>query len=392
MDSYKNENGIGLPASLVRQLQAGAFESLCQHLQERSDQVSNMDLMTLSGFCRNCLAKWMVLEARKLVDDAASEASLVSDDSIHAKHPYADQLNQFGYDQAAQIVYGMQYGDWKKQHQQKATDEQLERYQSSRSLWAKHNEELLPTRVNAEAPTSAQAEAAAESSAVSNEGHGSSEKNIALSSNVCCETFPTPSQGHRISVSHDDNARSINRSIPPYAPPSISADCYKWKHAQIRVSILTVSDRAFHNEYENGDLSGPAVEESVKELLGNARVSTRKAIVPDDMEAIQSRLMDWCDGEDASATPHLILTTGGTGLSARDVTPEATRKILYQEASGLMGFVSMECSRQQPLASLSRGTAGLRGTTFVANLPGNPKAAHEILTILLPLLAHGLEL
>jgi molybdopterin adenylyltransferase len=342
----------------------------------------------------------MVLEARRLVDETTTDAAQSgnSDDSIHAAgHLYADQLNQFGYDQAAQLVYGMHYGDWKNRFQQKASDEQLQRYQTSQPLWAKHDEDLLQTRENATDPLSSTTAAVTQSdAALTKHDIGATSKiKPLLASNVCCETVPEPAQVQQQQQQPSattSNNTTTSRLVPPYTPPSFAN--FLWKNDHVRVHILTVSDRAYQNQYPSGDLSGPAVEQAVQDILGDGvRVSTRIVIVPDEVEAIQSQLIAWCDDEDTTdSNPQLILTTGGTGMSARDVTPEATRAILHQEASGLMGFVSIECSRKQPLASLSRGTAGLRHETFIANLPGNPMAAQEVLSILLPLLVHGLEL
>ncbi|ACI65241.1 predicted protein, partial [Phaeodactylum tricornutum CCAP 1055/1] len=153
-----------------------------------------------------------------------------------------------------------------------------------------------------------------------------------------------------------------------------------------KIGILTVSDRAANNEYVTGDLSGPAVAESIHTVFADSlHPEIISAIVPDDTKAIQDQIVAWSDGN-----MDLILTTGGTGMSARDITPEATRSVVDQECPALMAFVTTECSRLQPLACLSRGTAGLRGNCLIANLPGNPKGAQEVVPILLPLLMHAL--
>lgn len=109
-------------AKYLMKLEAGVFQSLCQHLSERSDIVQNIDLMAVSGFCRNCLAKWLVVEARKLAltirgvcqgSFTTEEAQLVND------------LDRFGYDEAAEEVYGCTYAKWKVAHAKKASDDQM---------------------------------------------------------------------------------------------------------------------------------------------------------------------------------------------------------------------------------------------------------------------------
>ena len=156
--------------------------------------------------------------------------------------------------------------------------------------------------------------------------------------------------------------------------------------------MLTISDRAFSGEYSTGDLSGPAVQEAVGSILGCSNSyssnktnleSIQSAIVPDEIDAIQSILTEWSSSANAV---DIIITTGGTGFSPRDVTPEATSAILDRSCDGLMSFCSLALSQTvQPLAALSRGTAGVKGNTLIANLPGNPMAVKEILPILLPL-------
>lgn len=299
----------------------------------------------------------MVLEARRIVHD---ESSMIQPNVI-------EQLNHFDYPKAAIYVYGMNINDWKQKYQAKATDEQMERYQSSKHLWAKHDEQLLSPAPQGSTPPVTTPVAAI-----------SRQNTKSLASNVCCE----PISDMSIQPNQQQQSTDARRDIKPFVPPMIPKTA---QTASLRIYILTISDRAFRNEYETGDLSGPAVQDAVCQLLETSE--TKIVIVPDDKNAIQDQLTAWCDQKES---PHIVLTTGGTGLGPRDVTPEATRNILDQECSGLMSFATTECSRQQPLASLSRGTAGIRKKTMVANLPGNPKAANEILSILLPLLIQGI--
>jgi molybdopterin adenylyltransferase len=329
-----------LPPDVIEKLEAGAFRCLTKHLQERSNEVQNMELMTMSGFCRNCLAKWMVLEARKLVDSSSNDDQLP-----------VQALNALGYEQAAQHVYGMTYDEWKKRHQTKATQAQMERYNDARPLHALHDKDILNTR--SDKPTTSPQ---------------------TLASNVCCENID---QAEPEPKAVAPAPAKQSRSVGPFQPPPVPA-----LSSPVRVGILTVSDRASRNEYETGDLSGPAVEKAARKVTGN--LQTLLAIVPDNVEAIQTQLQTWSEeGFD------LILTTGGTGLSPTDVTPEATRAILDLECAGLMSFVTTESSHLQPLSSLSRGTAGICKKTLIANLPGNPKGVSEVVPLLLPLLLHA---
>ena len=184
----------------------------------------------------------------------------------------------------------------------------------------------------------------------------------------------------------------------------------------VTVGILTVSDRAAANQYESGDLSGPAVEQSIMQIVSSlneektadrdlvACTVTEKTIVPDDSNIITQTLLSWCqtpnamdeDNDDnnhktANGPPDLVFTTGGTGFAPRDVTPEATRKALDREMRGLVEWAQAECAVIQPLATLSRGTAGICGKTIVVNLPGNPNGVGQVLGILFPLLLHAVE-
>lgn len=296
----------------------------------------------------------MVLEARQLVDSSACNDS---------KLP-VQALNAFGYEEASQHVYGMTSGDWKKRYQKKATDEQMARYEASQDLHARHDSARLATR--ADRPPAAQMSA-------SNTTSITGEASISLLSNVCCEDVES------VAVKTAPASENYSRIVGPFQPPPIP----RFGKA-IRMGILTVSDRAYRNEYATGDLSGPAVAEVSKKVVVDGLDLTFE-IVPDEVDAIQSKLRLWSDGG-----TDVIFTTGGTGMSARDVTPEATRAVLDHELPGLMTFVTTECSRQQPLASLSRGTAGIRKNTLVANLPGNPKGVAEVVPILLPLLLNAL--
>jgi len=151
----------------------------------------------------------------------------------------------------------------------------------------------------------------------------------------------------------------------------------------LRIGILTVSDRS--SNAERPDISGPALQE----VVNTQGWTVEKAdILPDDFQAIKSYLITWSD----SNSLDLILTTGGTGFSPRDVTPEATEAVIDREAPGLAEAMRAESLKITPHAMLSRSKAGIRGSTLIVNLPGSPRAAVENLTVILPVLEHAIAL
>ncbi len=152
----------------------------------------------------------------------------------------------------------------------------------------------------------------------------------------------------------------------------------------MRVAVLTVSDRCSRGERD--DASGPALVAYVNDNFDATVVAS--ACVPDEQSLIASRLKAWS----AHDPPvDLVLTTGGTGLAPRDVTPEATRMVVEREHAGLMELVRMRCYPITPRAYLSRGIAGTLGKTLIINLPGSPRGATESLEALLDLLPHAIE-
>jgi molybdopterin adenylyltransferase len=152
---------------------------------------------------------------------------------------------------------------------------------------------------------------------------------------------------------------------------------------EIRVAILTVSDRSFRGE--RPDLSGPALAEVVRQ---NGWHLAMTEIVPDEQPAIEQVLIQWSD----QGQVDLILTTGGTGFAPRDVTPEATLKVVHRLAPGFAEYMRIESLRITPNAVLSRAAAGIRGQTLIVNLPGSPKGAVENLNSILPVLPHAVQL
>ncbi len=149
------------------------------------------------------------------------------------------------------------------------------------------------------------------------------------------------------------------------------------------IGILTISDKGARGERE--DTSGAAIRELLSTL--DAAVE-RHEVVPDDRASITERLIAWTDDVGLD----LIVTTGGTGLGPRDVTPEATRDAIDYEAPGLVEAMRLEGLQHTPMAMLSRALAGVRGRTLIVNLPGSPRGVRENLSVLLPVLPHALEM
>jgi molybdenum cofactor synthesis domain-containing protein len=151
----------------------------------------------------------------------------------------------------------------------------------------------------------------------------------------------------------------------------------------MRIAILTVSDAGYRGE--RADLSGDSIAAWAGE---HGYGVTARDLVPDQTERIAAVLLAWADGDCAD----LILTTGGTGLAARDVTPEATKAVLEREAPGLAEALRMSVYPRFPRAALSRGTAGVRGRTLIVNLPGSPAGVRDGLAVLDGLVEHAVEL
>jgi len=150
-----------------------------------------------------------------------------------------------------------------------------------------------------------------------------------------------------------------------------------------RVAILTVSDRSAQGQRD--DASGTVIREIVTSELEAEVVAYR--VVPDERPEIEAALRAWADERAAD----LVLTTGGTGLAPRDITPDATRAVLDREVPGIPEAMRAASLQQTPFAMLSRMVAGTRGSTLIVNLPGSPKAVRENLAVILPALPHALE-
>ncbi len=146
-------------------------------------------------------------------------------------------------------------------------------------------------------------------------------------------------------------------------------------------SILTISDT------RSAGSRADTTTTMMAEILGEAGFEiAERRLVPDEFDDIATAI-----GELAAAGVELVITSGGTGLAPRDVTPEATRSVLDREAPGFAEAMRVETSKIQPLAYLSRAVAGQIGTTLVINMPGNPKAVRQCLDVLLPMLPHAIK-
>lgn len=151
----------------------------------------------------------------------------------------------------------------------------------------------------------------------------------------------------------------------------------------ITAAVLTISDKGSRGERE--DLSGPCAKGILEEISWEVKVLE---IVPDEKEIIERKLIEYADelGVD------VVFTSGGTGFSTRDVTPEATLAVVERLTPGIPEIMRMESMKITPRAMLSRAQAGIRRKTIIINLPGSPKGVRECLGIILPSLGHGVEI
>lgn len=151
----------------------------------------------------------------------------------------------------------------------------------------------------------------------------------------------------------------------------------------INAVVITVSDRCARGEQE--DVSGATLVEILKEAGANV---IEVNVVSDDLAPLSEKLRDYADRPDVN----LIMTTGGTGFSPRDNTPEATRAVIEKEAPGLAEAMRIETTKQTPMAILSRGVCGIRSGTLIVNLPGSPKGVRESFAVIKHVLPHAIAL
>ncbi len=163
----------------------------------------------------------------------------------------------------------------------------------------------------------------------------------------------------------------------------------------IKVGILVISDKASRGERK--DESGPAIKKIISKLspksrfapTGQAIYQTIKyEIIPDEKGIISKKLKEWID----ESRLDLILTSGGTGIGVRDVTPEATKEVIEKELPGFVEAMRIKGLEKTPFSMLSRAIAGVRKKSLIINLPGSPKAVKENLEVILPALKHGIEI
>jgi molybdenum cofactor synthesis domain-containing protein len=164
-------------------------------------------------------------------------------------------------------------------------------------------------------------------------------------------------------------ANAMPESSSPNAPSPFTA------------AVLTMSDSAHRGE--RVDQSGPAVRDA---LTAKGFLVLGGEVVPDDQTSIENALIEWCD------RAQLVVTTGGTGLAERDVTPEATSSVSDRLVPGIAERMRVEGGLKTPFAALSRGVCGIRRTSLILNLPGSPSAAVESLAAIIDLLPHALDL
>jgi len=151
----------------------------------------------------------------------------------------------------------------------------------------------------------------------------------------------------------------------------------------LNIGILTISDKGWRGQ--RYDESGKAIRDSLSVLDSSI---VKYEVVPDEADVIAGKLTEWADEGDID----IILTTGGTGLGRRDVTPEATLSVVDKVAPGFTEMMRAETFKATPYAMLSRAVAGVRGKCLIINLPGSPKAVQECLRVVLPVIPHATEI
>lgn len=329
-----DKNGIETLARAI------AFEKLTKHLQQ-NPSVQNIDIMGLAGFCRNCLAKWLVI-------------------SMH-------ELGEWGYsyDEALNHIYGMSYDAYKKAYQTKATADQLDKFNATKNMHAKHDPNFLQTKPNFEGPRK-------------NISTSKTGKPAPALSDVCCEK-----PGALLS----SETEAVNYALKSELPRVAGVD----KRVSIRLGVVTVSDRAYAGKYM--DESGPKIVKCFSMFAarsGSVEIvtETKTSLINDDPGMISDCLISLSDNDMCN----LIITTGGTGLSPRDNTPEATLAVVQREVRGIPELIRRETSKFEPKAVLSRAVAGIRRSScLIVNLPGRPKACLEALAVLLPIIGFAVR-
>jgi len=151
----------------------------------------------------------------------------------------------------------------------------------------------------------------------------------------------------------------------------------------LNVGVLTISDKGAQGQ--RYDESGKVIKDNLSLVDGHV---VKYEVVPDEMDVISHKLTEWAD----EGNVDVIITTGGTGLSQRDVTPEATLSVIDKVVPGLAEAMRAKTFNKTPMAVLSRAAAGVRGRCLIINLPGSPKAVGECLEVILPVIPHAVEI
>ena len=151
----------------------------------------------------------------------------------------------------------------------------------------------------------------------------------------------------------------------------------------ISVAVITISDRSYRGERD--DKSGKLLSEIAGEKLGEVIYNS---IVPDELDMIKREILHCVD----EMKVDIVITTGGTGISERDVTPDATGELIEKEMPGISEIIRMKGYENTPMSLLSRAKAGVRGRSIIVNLPGSPNAVKESLDYIIPALKHGIEI
>jgi len=151
----------------------------------------------------------------------------------------------------------------------------------------------------------------------------------------------------------------------------------------LNVGVLTISDKGAQGQ--RYDESGKVIKDNLSHAGGNV---IKYEVIPDESEAISHKLAEWADEGDVD----VIITTGGTGLSQRDVTPEATLSVTDRVVPGIVEAMRIKTLSKTPMAMLSRAAAGVRGKCLIINLPGSPRAVAECLEVILPVIPHAVEI
>ena len=325
-----------------------------------------MALMTASGFCRNCMAKWLMESARTYVE------------SNSPTDPSSAVLRSMVYNDFLHFVYDLDPKEWKAKYNGAPTQAQKDAYANSTNLHATHKEGI-----------------GSKTASVGSLVEDNSNSNINIkNSEVCCQNYDNDFFAQCSSNSGGNNQHQHQHPSHPKINhkkillDSIQSQSQSQTQTQTQTqtppsdtkfAVITVSDRAFTNSYSTGDLSGPACVRSIQNLDSPHSFVAEIVIVPDDATAIRAAILNA-----VSLGADCVVTTGGTGFSKRDVTIEAVQSIAnFVEHETLMPYCLLEAAKENPLAVLSRGISGvIANSTMVCTLPGRGEAVEQVFDVL----------